>query len=160
MKILAQSYVKTENAITNLLLIGVVFFVFIAAVMRWVGHPISWSVEFAQLLFVWVIFLGANRSLREGQHISVDFLTKKFPLKMATVLDILMSLLILSFLGFVCYYGVLLSIENSLRQISNLAFSYSVVTMAVPIGCLLMIITVLIQLVRKIKTLRNSSKHE
>ncbi|HZH58518.1 MAG TPA: TRAP transporter small permease [Metabacillus sp.] len=150
----AQGYVKTENFITNFLMIGVVFFVFLAAVMRWVGYPIAWSVEFAQLLFVWVIFLGANRSLREEKHISVDFFTKKFPARMRVILEIIMSLLVLAFLIFLSYFGILLSIENSVRLINNLTVSYSLVTLSVPIGSILMIITILIKLKGKILSLK------
>jgi TRAP-type C4-dicarboxylate transport system permease small subunit len=156
-KTLAQVYVKAENFITNLLIIGVVFFVFIAAVMRWAGSPISWSVEFAQLLFVWVIFLGANRTLREGNHISVDFLTKKLPVKVRSLNEIFMNVLVIAFLGFIGYYGILLSIENSVRQISNIGLSYSIVTIAVPIGCFLMIVTLLNKLAGNIRSFTKNS---
>ncbi|MFD1781561.1 TRAP transporter small permease [Fredinandcohnia salidurans] len=146
----ARGYVKAENFITNLLMIGIVVFVFLAAVMRWAGFPISWSVEFAQVLFVWAIFLGANRCLREDKHISVDFLTKKLPLKISLGIDILMNLLVLAFLIFLGYYGILLSVENSERMINNLSLSYSLVTLSVPIGSILMIITILVKLKGKL----------
>jgi TRAP-type transport system small permease protein len=157
MKKIAAGYVKAENFITNLLMIGVVFFVFIAAVLRWAGYPISWSVEFAQFLFVWVIFLGANRCLREDKHISVDFFTKKLPDKVRISVEIVINLFVMAFLIFLVIFGTLLSLENSVRLISNLPISYSFITMAVPIGSLLMIITILFKLKEKIISLRASS---
>jgi TRAP-type transport system small permease protein len=157
MEKIAAGYVKTENFITNLLMIGVVFFVFIAAVLRWAGSPISWSVEFAQFLFVWVIFLGANRCLREDKHISVDFFTKKLPGKVRISVEIVINLIVMAFLIFLVVFGTLLSLENSVRLISNLPISYSFITMAVPIGSLLMIITILFKLKEKIISLRASS---
>jgi TRAP-type C4-dicarboxylate transport system permease small subunit len=155
---IAQGYVRTENFITNFLIIGVVFFVFFASVMRWVGYPIPWTVEFAQLLFVWVIFLGANRALRENRHIGVDFFTKKMPPKVRAVVEIIMMVFVIAFLIFICIYGILLSIENSVRLISNLTVSYSFVTASVPIGCILMMFTMLSKIKEKIvsfKTLSN-----
>jgi TRAP-type transport system small permease protein len=157
MKRITAGYVKAENFITNLLMIGVVFFVFIAAVLRWAGYPISWSVEFAQFLFVWVIFLGANRCLREDKHISVDFFTKKLPEKVRITVEIAINLFVMGFLIFLCIFGTLLSLENSVRLISNLPISYSFITMAVPIGSMLMIITILFKLKEKIMSLKASS---
>lgn len=149
-----QYYIKVENFITNVLMVGVVAFVFGAAVMRWVGAPIAWSVEFAQLLFVWVIFLGSNRALREERHIGVDFLTKKLPLKMQEIIEIVVFAIIVLFLGCLTYFGVLLSIENSSRQISNIALSYSFITMAVPVGSILMMITIITKLKGKLLALK------
>ncbi len=147
----AQFAIKVENFISNFLLIGVVFFVFFAAVMRWVGFPIAWSVEFAELMFVWVIFLGSNRTLREDKHISVDFLTKRFPRKYAFFLQMTMWVLMLAFLIIVGTFGALLSFENSDRMINNLPISYLFVTISVPFGSLLMIITILSKAWKQIK---------
>lgn len=156
MKRIAQVYIKGENIITNVLMIGVVIFVFFAAVMRWVGYPIAWSVEVAQLLFIWVIFLGANRALREGKHIGVDFFTKRFPEKLRLVVELINILLILFFLFFVGAFGVQLSIENAVRVIGILPLSYSFITMSVPVGCFIMSITLMFRFKEKIALLRSS----
>lgn len=142
----AGVYVRFENFLTNFLMIGIVFFVFLAAVMRWAGWPLSWSVEFAQLLFVWAIFLGANRTLRERKHITVDVVVKAMPQKVRNVIEVFTKLLVLAFLVFLTKYGFQLSMENSARQISNLPLSYSFITSAVPVGSVLMILTILGQL--------------
>ncbi len=146
-----QFYIRFENFITNVLMVGVVIFVFGAAAMRWVGSPIAWSVEFAQFLFVWVIFLGANRALREDRHIGVDFFTKKLPKRVQDMIEIAVYILMMGFLGYLIYYGTLLSLENSVRQISNLPISYSFITMAVPIGSIIMIVTIIAKLSKKLK---------
>ncbi|MGP4040188.1 TRAP transporter small permease [Gracilibacillus sp. D59] len=151
---IARYYVKIENFITNILMFGVVVFVFIAAVMRWVGYPIVWSVEFAQFLFVWVIFLGANRALRNNKHIGVDFFTKRMPEKVRNIVQIFTMFTIIVFLVYVGIFGILLSIENSARSIGNLSLSYSLITVAAPIGCLLMVITILLKIKELLLTLK------
>lgn len=150
-------YIKVENFITNVLLVGVVAFVFGAAAMRWVGSPIAWSVEFAQMLFVWVIFLGSNRALREERHIGVDFFTKKLSLTKQRIIEMIVYAMIILFLGYLTYFGIMLSIENSTRQISNIALSYSFITMAVPIGSILMIITIIGKMKGKLLALKIDS---
>jgi len=154
MKNIVQYYIKMENFITNSLMIGVVFFVFIASVLRWIGHPIAWTVGFAEFIFVWVIFLGANKALRLNQHIGVDFFVKKLSRKAQIIIEMLSFFLIILFLVYLSIKGIGLSIDNSNRKINNLALSYSFVTMAVPIGSLLMSITLVNKIYRNILKLK------
>ncbi|WP_139180761.1 TRAP transporter small permease [Virgibacillus salinus] len=154
MKKVINTYIKVENFMSSLLLMTVVLFVFIASIMRWAGSPIAWSVDIAQLLFVWAIFLGANRSLRENRHIGVDFFVKKLPKKAQVVLEIIMLVFIIGFLVFLCRYGFMLSFENDIRQINSLSISYSFITIAVPIGCLLMSFTALAKIYENIKAFK------
>lgn len=151
---------KFENFLTNLLMIGIVFFVFLAAVMRWAGWPLSWSVEFAQLLFVWAIFLGANRTLRERKHITVDVFVKALPQKAKNIIELFTKILVLAFLFFLTKYGFQLSMENSSRQISNLPVSYSFITLAVPVGSVLMILTILSQIREEVIGFKSSLSNE
>ncbi|AWE07247.1 TRAP transporter small permease [Lysinibacillus sp. 2017] len=154
----AGIYIKFENFLTNFLLVAIVFFVFLAAIMRWAGLPLSWSVEFAQLLFVWVIFLGSNRTLRERKHITVDIFVKVLPLKVRRIIEVLTKILVIAFLVFLTIYGFQLSVENSARQISNLPLSYSFITLAVPIGSVLMICTILAQLKEELSSIKSSNE--
>jgi len=157
---IANIYVKVENFVTNFLYIGIVFFVFLAAVMRWVGFPLSWSVEFAQLLFVWAIFVGANRTLRERKHITVDIFTKLLPEKIRKSVEIFTKLVVLAFLIFLMIYGFQLSAENSVRQINNLPLSYSFITLAVPIGSLLMFITTVSQIIEELGSFKKPNEQK
>lgn len=134
--------ISIEGKITKLLLIAVVSLVFFAAVFRWIGFPVAWSVEMAQLLFIWLIFLGANQALRNKRHIGVDMITIKLPKKIQNILAVIMDLLIAAFLIFMIYYGTQHSINNSLRSILNLPFSYSYITSVVPVGSTLMLLTI------------------
>ena len=146
-------YIEAEDFITNFLMLAVVVFVFGASVMRWVGDPIAWSVDIAQLLFVWLIFLGANRSLRENRHIGVDYFVKRVPDKIQNIIEIIMYLSILGFLIFVSWYGIQLSMDNVIRQLSSLDISYAYISASVPVGCFIMIVTTVSKIWGK---LRNS----
>jgi TRAP-type C4-dicarboxylate transport system permease small subunit len=151
MEKIAKYYGKFEDFLTNLLMIGIVIFVFVASVLRWAGHPIAWTVGFSQFLFVWVIFLGANKTLRLNKHIGVDFFAKRLPERVRILIELIIYLLMLLFLIFVGINGLQLSLDNSSRTISNLSISYSYVTLSVPISCFLMCITILSKSVSRIK---------
>ncbi|MBE0529342.1 MAG: TRAP transporter small permease, partial [Rhodospirillales bacterium] len=57
---MVEKYRKAEEAISRVLLAICVVLVIVASLGRWYGHPIIWSVDMAQLLFVWICVLGAN----------------------------------------------------------------------------------------------------
>src|SRR3546814_10072287 len=72
-------FLEAEALLAVGLLAVIVFLVFIAGVMRWFGEPLIWSVDLAQLLFVWVSFLGADMALRKRAHIGIDYLVRRLP---------------------------------------------------------------------------------
>ena len=55
---------QIELAVCFALLAGITGLVFVAAIMRFFGHPLTWSVDMAQLLFIWLCMLGATRAMR------------------------------------------------------------------------------------------------
>ncbi|MCM3759958.1 TRAP transporter small permease [Alkalihalobacillus oceani] len=151
-----QKYIiLIEEKLTKLLLIAVVGLVFFAAVFRWGGFPVAWSVEMAQLLFIWIIFLGANQALRNNRHIGVNILTEKLPQKVKVAVAALMDLLVAAFLIFMIYYGFQHSLHHSLRSIQNLPLSYSYITSAIPVGCSLMLLTLIFKWSRALSAQRN-----
>lgn len=129
-------------------MIGIIILVFVAALMRWFGKPLSWSVDLAQLFFVWACFLGADRALRVDRHIGVDSIVRLFPREARETIALINYGLIVIFLAFVAIYGVRLSVENYLRQFSGMALSYSWATMSAPVGCTLMLTTVIGKMVK------------
>ncbi len=66
----------SEAAFGKFLLIVIVVLVFAAGLLRWFDHPLIWSVDLAQLLFLWVSFIGANQALRKRAHIGMDLLVR------------------------------------------------------------------------------------
>ncbi|MEC9490134.1 MAG: TRAP transporter small permease, partial [Halanaerobiales bacterium] len=100
-------------------------------------------VDLAQLLFVWVVFLGADRALQTNNHIGVDFFVNFLPRKFKKFIYIIHYLFILLFLSGIIYYGFDLTISNFSRNFSTLGISYSYATAAVPVGCLLMFRTII-----------------
>ncbi|WP_083258428.1 TRAP transporter small permease [Cellulosilyticum sp. I15G10I2] len=136
-----DSIKKVEMFIGVMFIIGIVGLVFIAALIRWVGHPVAWSIDVAQLLFGWVVFLGADVALKNDSHIGVDMFVNKFPFKVRKLIKTINSIVICAFLIIVIVYGVQLSIENYQRLFNTLKLSYSYATLSVPVGSALMFLT-------------------
>lgn len=132
---------RTEYMVTAIGLTLVIFLVFFAAVFRWVGTPIQWATDIAQLLFAWIVFLGADLACKENRHIGIEIFEQRFSIRVQMVLKILWAILIIIFLGICFYFGIVLCLENYLRRFNTINISYSWMTASVPTGSLLMLIT-------------------
>ncbi len=154
-----QTINKIEVKLSQILLIFIIIFVFAAALLRWVGMPLVWSVDLAQLLFVWICFIGADIALQKDRHIGVDYLTRTFPLRMRNIVLLSSYALIAAFLGLIAVFGTYLAIINHHRQFSGMEFSYSWATSSAPLGCLLMIRTLIVK-TRRLLAGKASGKSE
>ncbi|KAA0679781.1 TRAP transporter small permease [Roseomonas genomospecies 6] len=149
---------KGEAFLAMLLLAAIVLLVFAAGVMRWFGHPLVWSVDVAQLLFVWVAFLGADMALRKRAHIGIDYLVKRLPVKSRAMLDLVLGVLVVAFLMTMVVMGYRLTMLNLERQFGDSGISYAFVTSAVPVGCLLLAATLTGQILDTLRELRRHPK--
>lgn len=129
---------RMEATVAAVILAAITLMVFMAAVMRFFGQPLIWSVDLAQLLFIWLCFLGAAKALREKGHIGVDVISARLPHRARLAVEIAMSLLILAFLIVLAYEGAKLTWLNRQRTYGDSGLSYAFVTVAVPVGCLLL----------------------
>ena len=143
MKKIGMFITLLEKRLTEILLLLMVICVFFAAIFRKAGFPIVWSVDLAQLLFVWLSFIGADIALQNNKHIGVDILTRKLPEKTYKIILIITYIMIFIFLLLITCYGTYLAILNYKRQFSGMEISYSWATSAAPVGCLLMIRTII-----------------
>lgn len=135
---MARRLAQLELAVAVTLLAAIVALVFSAAVMRFFGHPLIWSVDLAQLLFIWLCFLGATRAMREKAHIGIDFFVRLLGHRARLAVEIGVSLVILVFLGLLAVEGYRLTLLNRQRLFGDSGLSYAFVTAAVPVGCVML----------------------
>lgn len=143
---------RVESVVARALLAAMVGLVFMAGVMRWFGYPLVWSMDVAQLLFVWASFIGADMAMRKRGLIAVDLFVRWIPLRYRVYLDLVTALLIFAFLLALSYLGYKLVMLNLERQFGDSGISYAYVTAAVPIGCLLLAITLIGQIIEALRT--------
>ena len=130
-----------ELALCIALLAGVTGLVFVAAIMRFFGHPLTWSVDMAQLLFIWLCFLGGSRAMREKSHLGMEVLVQRIGYRRQFWLEMFCSVLVLIFLGIIIKEGISLTLLNRERTFGDSTLSYAWVTAAVPAGCLLLAVS-------------------
>jgi TRAP-type transport system small permease protein len=141
---------KAEEILGVFFFAGMCLLVFVGALTRTLGAPLIWAVDMAQLFFVWAAVLGADVALKRHQHIEIDILVRLFPAAGRRALAILWLACIAAFLAALVWLGWNLTMLNLERELGDAGISYGWVTVAMPVGALLMLITVLTHLAQAI----------
>jgi len=133
---------KCETIMVKVFFVFLVGLVFIAAFTRYIGYPINWSVDMAQCLFAWCTFLAADIAMRNDKLMKVEFFIQKLSDRNRNVIEIINLLVILIFLAALIGFGVWLSYTTRFRTFQGIpGFSYTWVTLSVPVSGSLMLIT-------------------
>jgi TRAP-type C4-dicarboxylate transport system permease small subunit len=125
--------------------IGFTLLSFLQVVARYVfGHPITWTEELSRYLFVWVVFVGAGVAERDRAHITLDFLTSRFPPRLNYWLGLANGVLCIAMVvTLFVWHGWSLT-RVSMRQQSPFGGPpVGFATLAIPVGGLLMIVNIL-----------------
>ncbi len=123
-------------------LVASTLLIFASSIMRYIGKPINWSLEISLFLFAWCVFLSADAALRENRLVSLDLITGKLPPRLRLALLILSYAIIFVFLVTMSYYGFILSYRTRARAFQGIPnFSYTWVTLSMPVASLLMMIS-------------------
>jgi TRAP-type C4-dicarboxylate transport system permease small subunit len=121
--------------------------VFVAAVARSLHYPLNWAMDAATFLFAWTVFLGADAAMRLDRLFCIEVITSRISPKAQLYLKIINYSIIAVFLVGMIGYGIPLSWTTRFRAFQGIpGFSYSWVTLSVPIGCALMLITSILKI--------------
>ena len=149
MKEIYEFICKQEMRIAQWALAILSFMVFVAAVARTLHHPLNWAMDAATFLFAWTVFLGGDAAMRLDRLFCIEVITGRLSQKAQLYLKSINYVIIAIFLMGMIGYGLWLSYTTRLRTFQGIpGFSYTWVTLSVPIGCALMLITAIL----KIKT--------
>lgn len=107
--------------------------------------PISWLEEIQALLFMWITFIGGSAAFRYASHVSIEILVDSLPKKIGGLIerfDVLLQLLIL---GYLCYqeFTYYFQLISTGKVTNLLRIPYSVAYLALPIGGVLMLVSML-----------------
>ncbi len=143
---------KIEFASAGMLLVAVVVLVGVASIARAVGSPIIWSIEMAQLIFVWLCMLAADIAMQEDRHFGLQVLQDNISPKARDTVEIFNIVVIIGFLVFLLYYawGNMILMHPRLVGATQIHASYIHASMVV--GLSLLIRTMVFQLIGRIRS--------
>jgi TRAP-type C4-dicarboxylate transport system permease small subunit len=140
---------KAEAVIAAAFLILMVALIFIGGVVRMAGMPLVWTTDFATCFFAWACFLCADVAWRNDNLISIRLVADRLPKQMQTVVTWINYILIVAFLIYLIWTGLRLSYVSSARSFQGIPWiSYSWVTMSLPVGAALLLITTVLKMRR------------
>ena len=151
-----NAYCKAEEFLFSFLFAVMVALVFSSAIARGIGKPLAWSLDVAQLLLCWTSLVGADVAFRHDKFIGLDLFTRKMPVKVQKVLEIVVLVLMQVAFCIFIYYGVMLSIKSWKRSFQTLPISYSFITIALPIMSALMTLTNILKITDKVKNFKKN----
>jgi TRAP-type transport system small permease protein len=131
-----------EALVASVLLVLMVVLIFLGGVMRMLGHPINWSSDAATCFFAWACFLCADIAWRKNSLMAIELVTSRLPERLHTMLRFVNYALIAAFLMYLIIMGLYLSWISRVRSFQGIPWiSYSWVTLSLPVGASLLLIT-------------------
>lgn len=159
MKRIYAKVCQVELSVAMFTLVACTFLIFLAAIMRYFARPINWSMDIAMFLFSWCVFLSADVGLREERLVNLDLVVSRLPRKVQLCLSLLSYALIFVFLLSLLYFGSMLTYTTRQRSFQGIPdFSYSWVTLSVPVAAVLMLITTGIKIRGVFRRLRGAAE--
>lgn len=137
---------RVEALVAAVFLVLMVLLVFAGGLARLAAHPLNWTIDIATCLFAWACFLCADVAWRRDSLMSIELVTERLPEGARQFLVQLNHVLIGAFLVYVIYAGIWLSWVSRARSFQGIpGVSYSWVTMSLPVGAALLLLTTLLK---------------
>ncbi|MDQ8729573.1 TRAP transporter small permease subunit [Bradyrhizobium sp. LHD-71] len=136
----------TEVLVAAVLLIVMVVLIFVGGVARMLGEPLGWTTDFATCAFAWACFLAADVAWRRDTLMSIRLVADRLSPRGQRWLAGLNYLIISLFLLHLIVAGLWLSWISRARSFQGIPdISYSWITLSLPVGAVLLLITTLIK---------------
>jgi TRAP-type C4-dicarboxylate transport system permease small subunit len=141
-----ERYLVTANrAVVFFMMVAMTTLVFVNVVARYVfNYSIIWAEEISQYLMIWIAYLGAGLALREGRHVALEIVHDRLSPVLSRRLRMALAGLLLAFLGTLTVLGFQFSMFVWNQETPVLNISLGIPTLAIPIGCLLFVVHLLL----------------
>ena len=137
-----QALLKLEAVLAGTFLLLMVILIFTGGVARLMRYPQNWTIDLATCFFAWAAFLCADIAWRRDRLMSIDLLVSRLPAQFQRVMLYANYAIISAFLVYVVYAGIELAYVSRARSFQGIPWiSYSWVTMSLPVGGMLLLIT-------------------
>ena len=145
-------YQRIEFACASLLLAGIVGLVGLASITRAAGSPIIWSIEIAQLLFVWLCMIAADLALQRQRHFGLMILHDRLSPAARRRVEIFNLLVLNGLVIFLMVYAWRNMVLMHPRLLGATQMHGSYIHAAMVIGLAMWLRTMLTQCWRRIRT--------
>ena len=104
---------------------------------------LDWGEDIARMLFVWAIFLAIPLGIREGAHIGIELVVRKFPVLGQRLLTRVMATLVIGLMAVICWQAAILIVDQWDENLPTLSVPTSLFMVPVCIGAALSVLHLL-----------------
>jgi TRAP-type C4-dicarboxylate transport system permease small subunit len=125
--------------------------IFTQVVMRYAFfNSLSWSEELARYLFIWQIWIGVSYAARNRSHLRITMIKERLGPRGQEALELIVTIVWIGFALFIAARGFSLVMKTSMfgQKSPALQLPMAWAHLAVPVGCLLMVIRLIENTVR------------
>ena len=122
------------------------------------SDPLDWVEEVSLLCVVWFVFIGGSSATKRNSHVGIDFVIALFPAPVQKAAFVFVQILCYAVLSFMAWWGWMLGLQAQLKVTNMLRIPYTYIDLAVPVGCILMMIHLAAGTGRNWKTLFAGNK--
>lgn len=138
---------RTSEAVCCGVLLAMTVVVVLQVICRYLlGAALTWSEEFARFGLVWITFLGAGIALRRRAHVGVQAIVELFSPGVRKIVQVLTIFTVVGFLLIATFKGMELALFNMKQYSPAMGLPMGLVYLAIPSGCLVLIIQLAEQL--------------
>ena len=116
------------------------------------SFSLSWGDEVAQILLVWMTFLGAAIAMRTGSHYAFDYLVRSLPELAGKVFSGLSQLIVIAMTVLLLYWSGEVTLHISKWIMPATGISRAWVYSACPVGCFFMLVYAVRNFVSELNT--------
>jgi TRAP-type transport system small permease protein len=133
---------RAEAIVAGAFLVAMVLLIFLGGVARLAHMPLNWTTDLATCLFAWACFLCADIAWRNGGLMAIGLVTERLSEDARRAITWVNYVIIAGFLVYAIWAGLWLSWVSRARSFQGIPdVSYSWITMSLPIGALLLLLT-------------------
>ena len=138
---------RTSEAVCCGVLLAMTVVVVLQVICRYLlGAALTWSEEFARFGLVWITFLGAGIALRRRAHVGVQAIVELFSPGVRKIVQVFTIFAVVGFLVIATFKGMELALFNMKQYSPAMGLPMGLVYLAIPSGCLVLIIQLAEQL--------------
>jgi len=131
-------FVRANQVVIGVMMLVMFILVFTNVLGRYgIGKTWAAAEEISTFLMIWVAYLGAGLSLREGRHAAIDMFQDKLPLGLRRAVRGLLGLVILVFFGVLAWLGVRMSIFGWSQETIATQIPTGIPYLAIPLGSIM-----------------------
>ena len=106
------------------------------------NKDLAWTVEFCELLMVWVTFLGGASATRRGAHMAIGELLQRLSSTPRMFADAAIQLVVLTTLGLLAWYGLGIAKAGMMSQLTVLGWPMATQYAALPVASVITMVFV------------------